>query len=457
VRLGVAAACALVCAAGALASEADDLRALKEEVSAERAALAKEREALQEQRARVDDALRQLQDANAAAPAATAGTPGVAALPPVSAGEAGPRLDLYGFAMMDAIYDVNSSDPQWQASLRPSKIPVNCPADPGCGEEGNTTLSARQSRFGAKGYFPTALGELKTIFEFELYGVGDDAGETTFRLRHAWGELGRFGAGQTWSLFMDPDVFPNTIEYWGPPGMVFFRNVQARYTAIDNETTKLAFAIEHPGSGIDAGKVTNIDPSFAAGISSWNQFPDFTAQYRHMGDWGHVQVSGILRALGVQGPQGFDDQELGWGINLAGVYNVFGKDQILAQIAYGDGIAGYMNDGGSDLAPHIGTAARAVTSIAWLLYYNRTWNDRFTSSFGYSEHRQDTLNGQTGSAYENGQYANVNLLYQPIPDFFIGPEYIWGRLENRNGDDNTDNRIQFSAKYKFSGTIGGPR
>ena len=31
---------------------------------------------------------------------------------------------------------------------------------------------------------------------------------------------------------MDPDVFPNSLEYWGPTGMVFFRNVQLRYMPI---------------------------------------------------------------------------------------------------------------------------------------------------------------------------------------------------------------------------------
>jgi hypothetical protein len=441
------------------ASEAEELQALKAEIAAERAALADERKALQEQRQRVDDALRRLEDTSAATPTAAGAASATSTLPAVSAeGSEGPRMEIYGFAMMDAIYDVNQSHPQWKASLRPSKIPVVCPSDPGCGEDGETTLSVRQSRLGAKGYLPTPLGELKTIFEFELYGVGDDAGETTFRLRHAWGELGDFGAGQTWSLFMNPDVFPNSIEYWGPTGMVFYRNVQARWTPIDDETTKLAFAIEHPGSGIDAGKVNEIDPSFGADIESWNQFPDITAQYRYMGDWGHVQASGILRVLGVQGPNSYEEQEMGWGFNASGVLNVFEKDQILVQVAYGDGIAGYMNDGGTDLAPHFtssGIEAKAVTSIAWLLYYNRTWNDRFTSSFGFSEHRQDTLNGQNPDAYENGQYATVNLLYQPIPEFFVGPEYIWGRKENRNGADGTDNRIQVSAKYKFGATIGG--
>ena len=82
---------------------------------------------------------------------------------------------------------------------------------------------------------PTAAGELKTTFEFELFGTGVDEGQTTFRLRHAYGELGAFGAGQTWSPFMDPDVFPNSLEYWGPTGMVFFRNVQVRWMPVQGE------------------------------------------------------------------------------------------------------------------------------------------------------------------------------------------------------------------------------
>ncbi len=106
---------------------------------------------------------------------------------------------------------------------------------------------------------PTDVGEIKTIFEFELFGTGVDAGQTTFRLRHAWGELGQIGAGQTWSPFMDPDVFPNSIEYWGPNGMVFFRNVQLRWTPWSNGDSNFMVALERPGAcadqGIYAGRV----------------------------------------------------------------------------------------------------------------------------------------------------------------------------------------------------------
>ena len=59
-----------------------------------------------------------------------------------------------------------------------------------------------------------------------MFGVGRDAGLTTIRLRNAWGQWRQVGAGLRDSQFMDGDVFPNILEYWGPNGMLFFRNVQ---------------------------------------------------------------------------------------------------------------------------------------------------------------------------------------------------------------------------------------
>jgi hypothetical protein len=114
-----------------------------------------------------------------------------------------PKLEIYGFAMMDAGYDFKQVDPDWFDVVRPVKLPAR---QDQFGADGNTYFSVRQTRFGVKSEVPTSAGALKTQFEFELFGTGSDAGQTTFRLRHAYGELGQFGAGQTWSPFMDIDV-----------------------------------------------------------------------------------------------------------------------------------------------------------------------------------------------------------------------------------------------------------
>jgi hypothetical protein len=124
-------------------------------------------------------------------------------------------MTIYGFAMLDIGQNFKTIDPNWFDTMRVTKLPKFAGQ---FGEDNSTFAGVRQTRLGVKTTTPTALGDLKTTFEFELFGVGVDEGQTTFRLRHAYGELGHFGAGQTWSPFMDPDVFPNSLEYWGTDG-----------------------------------------------------------------------------------------------------------------------------------------------------------------------------------------------------------------------------------------------
>ena len=443
--------------ASARADEREDIEALRQEVAKEREALAAERKELAEQRRRVDDALAEIEHERAMRPGTAAEHEAGVSAPPESGPH--PYMDIYGFAMLDSIYDFNTVDPDWRSTLRVSKIPVDCPGDAGCGNDDNVTLSVKQSRFGVKAGYPTPLGELFAKFEFDLFATGGNAGETNFRLRKAYGELGPLLAGQTDSVFSDPDVFPNTIDYWGPTGMVFFRNPQIRYTPVRNENLQFAVAIESPGSAIDEGKLTQIDPTLDA--TAWNPAPDFTTHVKLLGGWGHVQAAGILRVVGFQNPDSGtnrpDGTEMGWGFNLSSVIKAFQNDQILLQFVYGRGIASYMQDGGTDLAPDSATNpdAEAVPTLGWLAYYNRTWNERWTSSFGFSEHRQDTTRGQLDTAFQVGQYLSANLLFHPVPQMLIGPEFLWGRRENRNDNSEPDTRVQFSVKYDFDGRVIG--
>jgi outer membrane DcaP-like protein len=460
--------CALIAFASGLsvrasADEASDLRQLKSEVEAERRALADERQALAEQRRRIDEALLNLQDQkNETARAQATGQP----LPPVGAPSEGkgkdePHLDVYGFIHTDAIYDLNRVDPAWNATLRPSKIPVTCPGDPGCGQDGETILSVRQSRLGFKGYLPTPLGEMKTWFEFDLFGVGVDAGNTTMRIRHIWGELGSWGAGQTNSLFMDGDVFPNVIDYWGPAGMLFLRNPQVRWTPVYGDHWRVALALEAPGAGIDAGKAALVDPALVA--TPWNMYPDFTSQVRYSDDWGHLQLGTLFRSIGVEGTTGTGDlfhrRTFGWGLSLSNVLQMgallegLRGDQLLTQLVFGEGIANYMNDGGNDIGPTSGGRIAAVPTVGWTIYYNRSWSDRWTTSLGYSQHLENPVAGQLGTAFESGSYMNVNVLYHPLPEMFLGPEFIWGKRKNEDSNGGSDSRVQFSFHYDFAGSI----
>lgn len=381
-----------------------------------------------------------------------------------SGGESSGSFEIYGFAQVDYIQDFKRVDPAWDATLRPSKIPT---VDGIFGDDGQGIISVRQTRFGVRATQPVGGRDLFVRFEFDLYGVGGDAGQTTFRLRHAYGEWGPILAGQTNSLFMDGDTFPNTVDYWGPNGMVFLRNPQIRYT-YKTGANQFAIAIEQPSNDIDPGNVRLIDSDIAGSLQGDEELPDLTAQWRYTGDWGHVQAAGILRRVGFEtaGTPNNEpsDSKVGWGINLTSNIKVFEKDVIHLGAVYGEGIASYMNDGGTDLAPeadvlgppttpgvpNIGLRGDVVPLLGLMAYYDHYWNDQFSSSIGYSRVQVDNTNFQEASAFQTAQYASVNLLYTPSDKILMGGEFLWGSREDKDGEEGEDYRLQLTFKYNFS-------
>ena len=376
--------------------------------------------------------------------------------------DTGRSFEIYGFVQADYIQDITGRlDPDWDDAFRPSKICL----DGACGEDGQASISVKQSKFGVMGTMPTGSNSapLNFKFEFDLFGTGVDAGQTTFRLRHAYGEWGMILAGQTNSLFMDGDVFPNTIDYWGPSGMVFYRNVQIRLTPWRTENSHFAIAIERPGNDIDPGNLRLIPGLEGVEVENDEELPDLTVQYRYGGDWGHVQVGGILRKVGyeLRAEDSDDDwtqgSETGWGLNVGTVFNVFDKDAIRLQVVYGEGIASYMNDGGMDLAPSAqydedaltDLEAEAVPLTGMLAYYDHWWSDRWSSSIGYSYTEVDNTNFQDPGAFNKGEYASGNLLYYPGENLMIGGELMWGQRTVNDDESDDDLRFQFSVKYNF--------
>jgi outer membrane murein-binding lipoprotein Lpp len=365
-------------------------------------------------------------------------------------------IDIYGFAMLDSGYQVGQNDPAWFDVVRPTKLP-SFPDE--FAPDGKVFFGVRQSRLGVKTSTPTRFGELKTIFEFELFGTGVNAGQTTFRLRHAYGELPHVGAGQTWSPFMDPDVFPNSLEYWGPSGMVFFRTVQARFMPVNNDKLRIIFAAEQPGASADQGvyaghiELQNIRTKF--------DVPDFSLQGRVMGDWGHLQIAGIARKITwvdtAPNPTfRLGDTVVGWGVNVSSNLN-FTKNNIgRFQVVYGKGIENYMNDAPVDIAtksnpslirPVVGVPLPVLGVVAFL---DHNYSEHYSTSLGYSLVNIENTNGQVPSDYHQGHYALANLLYHPVPAVTIGSEFQFGRrINNADGFNVNDYRVQFSFKYAF--------
>lgn len=376
-------------------------------------------------------------------------------------------FEVYGFAQLDYIQDFNRVNPAWDDTLRPSRIPTE---DGQFGGDGQSIFSVKQSRLGAQARQEIAGQDLFVKFEFDMFGVGVDEGQTTIRLRHAYGEWGPILGGQTNSVFMDSDIFPNTIDYWGPAGMVFLRNPQIRYT-YRSGPHKFAVALEKPSNDIDPGGIRTLEPVLGFTFQGDEEAPDLTGHYRYDGGWGHVQLAGILRSVGYEAVGTSDNEpkgtETGWGLNFTSNIKVLQKDVIHLGVVYGDGIASYMNDGGMDLGPNIlpvvtppiagqppvlSLEAEAVPLLGLTAYFDHYWNDQWSSSVGWSQTRVDNTSFQTGDAFRSGQYASANLLYTPDKRILMGAELLWGQREDNDGDHGEDFRIQFSFKYNFSST-----
>jgi hypothetical protein len=382
-------------------------------------------------------------------------------------------MEIYGFMMTDVIYHFNQENPNWLDGLRPTKLPIY-ENDPNYSTEGTIFFGVRQSRFGVKGYTPTKFGELKTHFEFELFGTGVDEGQTTLRLRHAYGQLGKWGVGQTWSPFMDIDVFPNSVEYWGPTGMAFYRNVQVRYMPIQGETF-MTIALERPGGSADGSSYSEIED--IQNTKSNFMAPDLSAEYRKAMKWGYLELAGIVRYIGwedLDTDDGNDlsDNTIGYGLNLSSNIKLCKTATARLGFVYGAGIENYMNDATTDIAvkydptnvskPYTG---EVLPMFGGSVFVDFQWNEKFSSSVGGSMIQIDNIEDQSYTTFQTGTYGLANLLYYPAKNMMCGVEIQYGNRENKNEgagydaapddylDDATAMRVQFSFKYNFSHTL----
>jgi hypothetical protein len=366
-------------------------------------------------------------------------------------------MDIYGFIMMDAGYNFNQIHPDWFDVVRPTKLPAYKNQ---YGSDGNFFFSVRQTRLGFKNYFDTPLGQLFTQFEFEMFGTGVDAGQTTIRLRHAYAELGQFGVGQYWSPFMDIDVFPNTVEYWGPTGMVFFRNIQFRWMPIKGDT-RLTFALERPGASADQGDYTGRVE--LQGVSPRFRVPDLSGEFRKAIPIGYVEVAAITRIIdwvdNNNDQYDLSGNAIGWGINLSTnlKFNE-GNDVFRGQVVFGSGIQNYMNDAPVDVGIEndFGNATSPVKGVALpmlgiVAFLDHTWNEKFSSSVGWSMIDIDNSDGQNDDAFSSGQYAIMNVMYYPVKNVMAGVEFQYGDRKNyQDGFNPSIFKTQFSFKYNFS-------
>jgi hypothetical protein len=365
-------------------------------------------------------------------------------------------LEMYVQLMTDCGYNFDQINPDYYDVVRPSQLPSYKDE---FGPDGNLWFSVRQSYFGLKSHIPSRLGDIKTIFEFDLFGLGPNVGQTTFHLTKAWVEIGPFAAGRFWSPFIDRGIYPNLIEYWGPSGMALCPNLQLRWTPLMGKN-RLTVALERPGASVDEGiyrdrvEIQDVKLRFPV--------PDLSADFRRTGKYGYIELAGILRYIEWKDTKpdslNLSGYAIGWGLNLSSCLSLSKRLTGKFQVVYGEAIENYMNDGPVDVAiekdlsdPLSVPCGIALPVLGISAFLDIQWSERLSSCIGYSISGVFNSNGQDSSAFRYGHYALANLLYYPFENFMAGIEAQYGMRQNYLDGWNTSLwKLQFSFRYNFS-------
>ncbi len=334
-------------------------------------------------------------------------------------------VKLGGYVKLDLIHDFNeigSTD-----SFDPRTI------DPADTDGTNTRLHARQTRFNLDIRRPTDLGELRAFFEGDFFGSGN-----TFRIRHAYGSIAGWLAGQTWSTFMDEDAMPETLDFESPIAFPLIRQAMIRYTWDLGDDSLVAVALEDPASSL-------IDP--AAPGEAEEATPDLTSRLRWGHELGHTQLGLFLGQARYNRDVGPTDTEVLWGVNLSTKLAICERDHLFVQATYGPGVGRYR--GGITAAPDANDELEAVEVIAGMLGYEHHWSDQWRSTVTYSYGKGDVPDGAPTDSVEVLEYLAANLIYQFTDGAWAGVEYLYGARENTDDARGEAHRVQFSFKFSF--------
>ena len=348
-------------------------------------------------------------------------------------------LRINGRLKTDLIFDPRPAGVQ--DAFIPSTIPV-----PQVTSTNNFTTSIRQSRISTD--FRSPVGGWGTARMFMQYDFFGSNGATTPRLRHLYAQLHEVLVGQTSTNFMDPDAWPDRLDFQGPNSGVNVRSPQVRYSFPLGSGMSGAISVERPTSSIRFSQ----NGSAAVPITP---APDGVLKFRYEMERGHFQLSSIFREVAVRLPNGGSQESaLGWGLNASGAMRLYGRDNVVYQVAYGNGISRYVRDTvgqGLDAAPRTQTdlTLKALPLFGPFVGYQHYWirSVRSSAAFGFLQVQNTAF--QPGNTYHKSTYSSANIIWNAMGSLNFGAEFMYGWVEEKDGARANAPRIQFSGEYNL--------
>lgn len=291
---------------------------------------------------------------------------------------------------------------------------------------------------------PTKVGRITAYIQT---GFNSASSGYTLKLKQAYVSVGHVTAGLARSTFADGESQAPTIDSEGPSGQIDAKNMLFQYKTKIYKGLSAAISVENPSA--DYTTVADASRSIA------QRFPDIPIYIQYAwNDQSHIRVSAIYRRLSYRDllieKNHFVD---GWGVHLSSIGDIVGGLGYFGHIAYGKGIARYVNDlggNGYDLVPSANPGElKAPGTLAYTAGLSYNFSKQFFMTASYSQARLYDC-GQIGAdAYRYAQYATVNAFYNITGDFRIGAECVFGRRADYNGLKGHANRLEAMMQYSF--------
>jgi len=306
-------------------------------------------------------------------------------------------------------------------------------------------LDAHQSRI-----YGEVLGHVKGKL-WRIYIEVDFYSEHYYpRLRHAYGQIGGFLFGQTWSTLMDLDAMPNTIDFEGPNSAVALRVPMLRYSHKSKSIFSFMAALEIPE--------VSMSYPYGDSVPDYQYVPDMISNFRIGEKTWHVQMGVVFRTMSYKDDYSNNNKYVyGFGGVISSSLKLSKSSRFMFQVVFGKGIAKYIQDisgVGYDASRIWDKYDRDLHAIpCWGSYFafEQYWYPRIYSTFVYSYthvNNNDRL-GPGEPYYKAGHYFCGNLFWDIFPSFSIAIEYNWGQRINEGDNCGWANRINAMAQFNF--------
>lgn len=346
--------------------------------------------------------------------------------------KSGAEVSLYGYIRADASYQAKGASTTYNNI---SGVPLKDTAE-AAQQKDRLHSTANVSRIGLNFTTPTAAGDVGGKLEMDFFG---GASRDQFRIRHAYLTFDKWLLGQTWSTFIAPEYYPETIDAATYVGGALQRSPLVRYS--DNITANTSFALSVE------------DPKYTASSDPDNKMrlPAFVGRVNHKFENGSM-LSG--RSF-VAEKKTSNDNTWAWGVGIGGKYQFHPKTFIKADYNHikGDGHFLMWSNSSYAIDDQNNIHSNEFDSISTGITHQFTSQFRSTLGYGYMKAKSDNsfarLNKDSSNQNKELWQGWINGMYNPYKPITLGMEYVYGERETFDGRTGADNRINMMASYDF--------